>query len=341
MFFGKSNQTILHELDKLVYGHREAKITLINLINRSKLRYYQKFVEGRPDSELINNMNCLLIGDSGTGKTHLVQSLAKVCQFPLVCLDANQLAPTSANGTSASDIIRLIKRNAMEELNNTKNYHSQDGAIEQTVVFIDEIDKLAKAFDSSGKWNKHVQANFLTLFENNNELEGVSFVFAGAFSDLEYRPEDSNKKSIGFHTGDINNAPTEIDLEQEIVKYGLLPELIGRIHNIIVLDKLEYADYENILTKRIIPIIQKELYEFNVTNFKLSSKEKDNIINKALKSKMGVRVLRKEVLQLSKELEFDYEYSIDDLDSNQEDALIQLLMANNYKGEEEEEEEDQ
>lgn len=312
MLYSRSNETILKELDKVVYGHKAAKMALITLVNRSKMRYHQIWHAETPvaHDDLVKNVNCLLIGNSGTGKTHLVQSLAKICDFPLVCIDANQLAPTNASdGFSVDRLIKTLKKEASRLVEEKPEiYFSKDGALDQMVVFIDEVDKLAKAFDSSGSWNQHVQAGFLSLFENTTELANLSFVFAGAFDKMTLSKE-SDKRSIGFKT-EIHEVDNEFDLEQEVIKYGLLPELVGRIHNIVPLDKLEKDDYKKILRTLILPNMRKELKHFNCPNFTLSVKEEEGIINKAVKSKMGVRVLRKEVLKLAQEIEFDYEWEV-------------------------------
>lgn len=310
MLYSKSNDAILKELDKVVYGHKAAKTALITLVNRSKMRYHQIWHEEQSiaEEDLIKNVNCLLVGNSGTGKTHLVQSLANICEFPLVCIDANQLAPTNASdGFSVDRLLKTLKREASRLVQEKPDiYFSKDGVLDQMIVFVDEIDKLAKSFDSSGNWNQHVQAGFLSLFENNTELANLSFIFAGAFDKMKFSKE-SQKASIGFKT-EIHEVDDDFDIEQEVIKYGLLPELVGRIHNIVVLDKLELADYKKILQKLIVPSIKKELVHFNCPNFSLSADEEEVIIKKAMKSTMGVRILKKEVLKLAQEIEFDYEW---------------------------------
>lgn len=315
MFLERGNYTILDELDKLVHGHQQAKIALINLVNRSKLRFKQKYLQALPKSEWINPINMLLVGDSGTGKTHLVQSLAKVCNFPLVIVDANQLAPVSASGITQRKLATMIIDNANSLIEAHKDkYFSVEGTVSQTVVFVDEIDKLAKSFDGSGNWNRHVQASFLTIFEdmsNDDELSDLSFVFAGAFSDMKKRHADDTKTTIGFHGKhhQSNNSQTkDFDIEAEVIKYGLLPELIGRISNIVVLDKLEEKDYIAILDNLIIPKAAKDLKHFGIHRFTVPEDKKKEIVEKAIESSMGVRVLHKEILKETQSLEFDYEW---------------------------------
>ena len=186
-------------------------------------------------------------------------------------------------------------------------YRTKDGTLAQTVVFIDEIDKLANAFESSGNWNKHVQANFLSLFENNSELRHLSFIFGGAFASMKKYGE-ATKRSIGFGSGADTEVDLDFDIEQEVIKYGLIPELLGRIHAIEVLDKLKKEDYLKILENFIIPKTRDQLKHFNITNFALSDEEREHIVSRAMKSSMGVRSMQKDVLKLSQELEFDFEW---------------------------------
>lgn len=313
MIGGKTNQQILELLNKKIYGHKAAKVALINLVNRSKLRYYQKYICGKEPS--VPTSNCLLIGESGTGKTYMVQCLAEVCEFPLVIIDANQLAPSSANGITPHRFKKIIEqsvRSCLEQQPDT--YYSYEGTLSQVVVFIDEIDKLAKPFDSSSNWNAHVQATFLTIIEdlyNDSEYSHVSFIFAGAFNGLKKIKTKSN--GIGFSKLEEDKVD-EVDLEEEIVKYGLMTELVGRIKNIAELDKFNEEEMGHILDNIIMPLKLKELEAFNLTEWRLPSNDRLEIIKKAAKSSMGVRTIHKELNKLTNELEFDFEWKLNEED---------------------------
>lgn len=305
MFLNRTNKDIYNALSILVYGHDTAKKALINLVNRSRLRYIQKYIELADNSDLVKPLKLLLIGESGTGKTHLVNSLKKWVDFPLVKIDATDLMPTSASGgISSKDLKRLIVKNAKEVFEENKTrYFSEEGALEQTVVFIDEIDKLGSTFDSSGNWNKHTQSNFLTLIDDKEEFAGISWIFAGAFCDM--RKNSVVKSSIGF-----SNQKTESkieDIDNQLLKSGLITELLGRINTVVELDNLTEMDYKKILMNFIIPSKSKHLIEYGIDDFSLKSKEIDAIAKKALASKQGVRFLEREIDKLCFELEFNYE----------------------------------
>lgn len=299
-----NNYEILKELNARVYGHEKAKKVLINLVNRSKLRCSQIWDNKMPDEEAIPNVNAMLIGKSGTGKTWLVECLANVMDFPCVYLDATMLMPTSASGGyNVKDVIKQIRDNAKRVMaNNPNRYLHEDEVVDSTIVFVDEIDKLAKEF-SSGNWNQHVQTSFLSLFENHQGLGSVSWVFAGAFTNLKREKEEI--KSIGFNKQE--SKADDVDIEAEITKFGIVPELMGRINSIVELDNLALEDYELILRDKLLPKWEKHLQMLNVNTKVLAKIDVKSLANKAFKSAQGVRFLNKELDKFFIDVEFNAE----------------------------------
>ncbi len=319
MINSKSNAEILDQLNGLVWGHDLAKKSLINLINRSKIRHHQKYIMMQKDADLLQPGKCLLIGGSGTGKTYLIQMLQKILKFPLLILDATQLNPTGASGgIKAADLNKLIAGKASEHMKLHPNlFHSIEGTVDQMVVFIDEIDKLGKSFESSGNWNSHVQSNFLTIFENNHENYGISFIFAGAFTGLE-KEQKFNKKigsTIGFNRVDSVPESAGIaaidNLDEAIVKYGMMPELVGRISSIVALDTLTEDNYYDILINKLVPEklnSGREYFQFDRSS--LTDEHARTIAKKACEGGQGVRSLKRELDLHFAELEFNYEERI-------------------------------
>lgn len=308
MLHGKRNIDILNELDGYVSGHIEAKKALISLVNRSRIRHYQKLVEGIHKEYLIQPHKLLLIGQSGTGKTHLVESLQSVLDFPLIRIDATKLNPTGASGGVKEESLRnMINKKAKEcvELNPRK-YFSVEGAIDQMVVFIDEIDKLGKPFESSGNWNTNVQSNFLTLFDNKSEFAGVSFIFAGAFTSITGE-ETHVKKSIGFTAGEIQ-ADARKQIDELVVDSGLIPELVGRLTSIVELDKFSEDDFYDILVDRLIPKKLQTLAFFNTFDVLLTEEQLREMSNKAYHSGQGIRSLQRQLDKEYLDVEFENEY---------------------------------
>jgi ATP-dependent Clp protease ATP-binding subunit ClpX len=299
---GKTNSDIYRELSYIVKGHDRAKKILINLINRSYLRYYQKYGLLLEKEQLVPTHNALLIGKSGTGKTHLVKSLQKIMDFPLVIIDATSLNCVGARGgIDPEAMIKKVNEAAAVALQQNKNkYHSRDGVLNQMVVFVDEIDKLCISHDSTGRWNEYIQSSFLNIFSENPELDGVSFIFAGAFVGML---NNLKKKHIGFGKKQ-EEEEVEINYDEHLKRFGMIPELIGRINHIVKIDTLTESDYRSILYNLVIPKKQKELKHYGINKFSLTSEQATAIIKVAMESEQGIRNLYKEVEKLSIDLEF-------------------------------------
>ncbi len=292
-------------MNKEVYGHALAKKLLINLVNKSKLRYYQKWGMLEDVPKLHNNL--LLIGGSGTGKTFLIENLKKLCPFPCFRIDATKLGPTgSSSSINASDITKSMLKYAKQlvEDGDQPSYHSVDGVMDQMILFIDEADKLANAFESSGKWNEQIQSCLLTLMDNTGEFEGLSFIFAGAFSELH--KETTSRGTIGF-SDQVQDTDKNDDWHKKIIKYGLLPEFVGRINHITKLDKLTQEDYNNILNNYILPLRLEELKMYYGLDFHLSETLKTSIVKETAINALGVRHMTQQLDELIADAEFNYE----------------------------------
>ncbi len=304
----KPNVEVLEDLNEYVSGHIEAKKALITMIDRSRRRNRQKHPDdgswGMEDSYLLYPSKILLIGPSGTGKTHLIESLHKVVSFPLIRVDATKMTPSGA-GSGGIKELELQKMIVEEATRYWQSGYSItiESAIDQTVVFVDEIDKLGKPWESSGNWSNHVQSNFLTLFDNKTEFAGLSFVFAGAFSEITSKGE--SKSLIGFNNQDkVENKPIADD---DIIKYGLIPELVGRITSIVELDKFTKEDYNNILMNRLLPKKAMDLATIGIFGNVLDKQRATEICEYAFKSGQGIRALQRELEKEFLELEFGYE----------------------------------
>lgn len=282
----------MESIDDLVYGHALAKKALTALLKRSKQRYYDKCVMG--GKVFREPLKILLIGPSGTGKTHLIQSFSQLYEFPLISLDATQLTPSgNADGINLKQLKAIINKK-VEECLDQPGYYSREGVLNQLVIFVDEFDKLGTSFDSSGNWNKHVQSNFLTIIDNKEEFSGISWVFVGAFSTLfEYK---CAKKIIGFSSDVSEEKNIEIS-DKDILKAGIIPEMLGRITLIVQLDTLTKEDFKNILINRLLPKY----------TLKLTAAETDAIVTKAIQSEQGIRSMTRQLEILSIEAEYENE----------------------------------
>lgn len=289
MLFSKPNKEILKKLNKTVYGHESVKKLLITMLSRQKFRYYQKFLRADEDYDIVDKLNCLLVGGSGTGKTYMLYELAKITNFNFIYVDATKLNPTGASGGVKDNDLRdmLISSATTYARDDRTLAYTTEGGLAQTVVFMDEVDKLAKSFEGSGNWNKHVQSNFLTLIDDKEEFGDVCWVFAGAFDGMEIR---EGKDGFGF-TGEKQEAEQLTD--QHVLDYGLLPELVGRCGVVSGLDVFDADDYYNILQMYLLPKKRKDLAHFGVFFDECSEETLRKIAEKASKNQEGVRGLRK------------------------------------------------
>lgn len=310
MLHDVSNKVILAELDRLVYGHTQAKKALISLVNRSKLRHSQRWGELLPEENCVKPSKCLLVGGSGTGKTHLMQSLSKVVDFPLLIVDASTFNPTGASGGIKPQKLKEMIYKKAEEYQEMRDgtYFSISGILDQVVVFVDEFDKLSSHYDgTSSNWNEHTQTHFLTLFENHEELSGVSWVFAGAFSGIGEEPPQGNKQSIGFNSVHTEPRISQEISDEDIVKYGMIPEIVGRLTSICVLDRLAESDFYNILIEKVIPQKIVELAYLGISDVDITDDRLREIAKNATTSSQGVRYLYREIDRHFLDIEFNYE----------------------------------
>lgn len=284
-----NNQSILEQLNKVVYGHDKAKKTLITLIRRAKIRHYKKWVLNETTD--LHPMHCLLIGDSGTGKTHLIESLRRIINFPYLYVDATKLNPTGGSGGITSSGLMNQIETLVADLLKTSDYFSRDGILDQMVIFVDEFDKLTNNFESTGKWNAHVQSNFLTLFDHKGEYSGISWVFAGTFQSCK---KNNDLKQIGF----FQQEPTIIEsylTDDDIIRAGLIPEIVGRLNSIVTLDVFTAEDYLHILNNRLIPTKIKALRELGISAEYPNSIWLETTALEATRSSQGVRYLERKL----------------------------------------------
>lgn len=311
----QSNIELLQELNEMVAGHEEAKKALIVMLGRSILRTHQKYTKYMDNENLISPLKILLVGPSGHGKTYLIECLQKLSMFPIVKLDATHLNPVGAGGgVKPADIIKEIEETATWHAQNFPQlFKSVYEAVERTVVFVDELDKLGNSFDGgSATWNKHVQATFLTLFDNKEQLAGVSFVFAGAFTDITKK--EVKKNSIGFNKQD-DNCKEEKFLDERVISTGLIPELVGRINTIIELEHFTEEQMYTILTERVIPKKSRDLAAYGIFDKIIDECVLRDIAKKASTSGQGVRHLTREIDKIYLDAEFDSDNDVKLLES--------------------------
>ncbi|MBQ2350265.1 MAG: ATP-dependent Clp protease ATP-binding subunit ClpX [Cytophagales bacterium] len=310
-------QEIKTFLDNYVIGQEETKkklaIAVYNHYKRIQEQLSKKQYNDTEKDIEIEKSNILLIGNTGTGKTYLAKTLAKIINVPFCIADATSLTQAGYVGEDVEMILTRLYQESGENIT----------ATERGIVYIDEIDKIGRKGDNpsitrdvSGEGvqqallkiiegskvkispqggRKHPEHKMITINTNN-----ILFICGGAFEGIERIIQNRMKKQYLGFTADNNNKYVNKDevvkniIPDDLKKFGLIPELIGRLPIISTLDSITKNDLKNILTEPKNSLINQYKRLFSIDHIELSFEEKaiEVIINEAYELQLGARGLR-------------------------------------------------
>lgn len=329
-------QEIKNFLDQYVIGQDMAK----KIISVAVYNHYKRLTQ-KPDSEdiEIEKSNIILVGETGTGKTLLARTVAKMLHVPFTIVDATVLTEAGYVGEDIESLLTRLLQNADYDVK----------AAEKGIVFIDEIDKIARKGDNPSITRdvsgEGVQQGLLKLLEGSIvnvppqggrkhpeqkmipvDTKNILFICGGAFEGIDKKiAQRLNTQIVGFGASKIREKVDKDNLlqyiaPQDLRSYGLIPEIIGRLPVLSHLNPLDREALRAILTEPKNALVKQYIKLFKMDNIDLTFEDGvlDYIVGKAIEFKLGARGLR----SICEAIMLDAMFEMPSVDTNELEITI-------------------
>ena len=313
------NPVIIKEhLDKHVIGQDYAKTVLSVAVSN----HYKRITQPPLDFDL-DKSNVIVLGPTGAGKTLMARTIAKYLDVPFAIADATTLTESGYVGDDVENVVQKLYANA-------------EGDVEKTqrgIIFIDEIDKICRKGENTSLTRdvsgEGVQQGLLKIIEGTDcrvpphggrkhpdqqtiqiNTDNILFIVGGAFTELEKQIRSKNSGGIGFGSKLQNDEEQNFLREvkpEDLIKYGLIPEFVGRFSMITAINTLSETQLIKILTEPRNALLKQIQYLFNLDNIKIefTVEAKESIAKKAKALGTNARGLKNIVDSIVLPYQFD------------------------------------